>query len=213
MTMANEQAAKLPLMKRLILAMRGGVGGGLSAMLVVLLVALVIAIGAGGFLGGLVMATKRNLHAEQNLIAQVKTAKQAQAKLLAEKAGLEKELEVAKDASSMLGKDVATLKEQLAAAHVERETMNKVLAEISESLRSGGAAANPKAAAVVKGAMLKFGDKECELEGGAIKSKDDVKCLNLKDAIDAMNSGPGGYGAKPTKPTEAPAAKPVQKGH
>lgn len=211
MTTSNEQATKLPLMKRIVLAVRGGVPSGLSAMLVVLLLALVVAIGAGGFLGGLALATKRNQTMERNLLTQTRNAKHETAKLAKEKAELEHGIEELKEKAEMQLKDMATLKEQLDRAVIERETMEKVLAEIRDSLSTTGG--NSKAEKVLKGALLKFGDKECALEGGAVKSKADLDCLNLRDAIGAMNSAPGGYADKNAKPAEvkAPAAKPEVK--
>lgn len=208
MTTSNEQVAKLPLMKRIVLALRGGVPNGVSAMLVVLLIALVIAIGAGGFLGGLALATQRNQTMERNLLTQTRAAKQAAAKLAEEKAQLQTQLEEAKTLQEAKDKDVATLKEQLALAKLEKEALDKVLQDIRTSLTGTGS----KAEQAVKGALLKFADKECELQGGAIRSKEDVKCLNLRDAIGAMNSGPGGYEDKPAKPATpapAPAVKPA----
>ncbi|GAB3248031.1 hypothetical protein [Chitinimonas naiadis] len=211
MTTSNEQVAKLPLMKRIVLAVRGGVGGGISAVLVLLLILLVIAGVVGGLLGGMALATKRNQAAEQNLIAIAKSAKLAQAKLGKEKAELEHELETVKEQASMQAKDLTQLKEDLERAKIERETMDKVLQEIRASIQAGGS--SPKVEKAVKGAMLKFGDKECELQGGAIKSKEDVKCLNLRGAIDAMNSKPGGYDSKadPAKDGKAAEAKPAHK--
>lgn len=212
MTTSNEQVAKLPLMKRIVLAVRGGVPSGLSAVLVIVLLILVIAIGVGGFLGGLALATKRNQNQERNLITQTKDAKSAESKLAHEKAELEKTIEEMKTQSDARKKDMDLLKEQLARAKLERETMDKVLAEIRDSL--SGAAAGAKAdkvEKVVKGAMLKFGGKECDLSGGAVKSKEDVQCLNLRESIDAMNEKPGGYaGKQPAEAAKPPeATKPV----
>ncbi|HEY9101797.1 hypothetical protein [Chitinimonas sp.] len=208
MTTSNEQAAKLPLMKRIVLAVRGGVGGGVSAVLVLLLILLLIAGVVGGFIGGIALATKRNQQAEQNLIAIAKNAKLAQAKLSKEKAELEHELEAAKDQSAMQAKDLTQLKEDLERARIERETMDKVLQEIRTSIQAGGA--SPKVAQAVKGAMLKFGNNECELKGDTVKSKDDVKCLNLRGAIDAMNSKPGGYSDKKAEAAKAAESKPAE---
>ncbi|QDQ27850.1 hypothetical protein FNU76_16690 [Chitinimonas arctica] len=196
------------MLKRIVIAIRGGVGGGMSAVMVLLLVVLIAAVCLAGFLGGLAVAAKRGQLQEQSLIKQTALAKQGQAKLRAEKEALAHETEALKSRTDMQEKDIATLKQLVEHARIEREATERVLAEVRDSLRAG-AQANPKAEQAVKGALLKFGNRECELQGSAVKSKDDVKCLNLRGAIDAMNSGPGGYSKPAAAPTPAPAAKPV----
>ncbi|WP_269533922.1 hypothetical protein [Chitinimonas sp. BJYL2] len=206
MTTSNEQAAKLPLVKRIVLMVR--TGGAVPILMGVLLLLLIVGIGAGGFLGGLALATKRNQTVEQNLLAQTKAARAAETKALAEKDVAEKELDQVKTTLAAQVRDIEQLKELLERARIERETMDKVLGEVRDSLAAGGA--SPKVQQAVKGAMLKFGEKECELPDRAVSSKADIRCLDLKNAIESMNSMPGGYGSKPAE-TKTPAVKPGDK--
>ncbi|PHV10917.1 hypothetical protein CSQ89_13615 [Chitinimonas sp. BJB300] len=198
-------------MKRIVLAVRGGVPSGLSAVLVIVVLILVLALGIGGFLGGFALATKRNQTQERNLITQTRAAKLAEAKMAGEKAELEKFIEALKVQTAARKKDMDNLKDQLDRARLERETMDKVLTEIRDSFSGAGAKGDKaeKVKEVVNGAMLKFGGKECGLSGSVVKNKEDVQCLNLRESIDAMNSKPAGNADKAAKPADA--AKPEDK--
>lgn len=210
MTTSNEQPAKMPLMKRVMIAVRGGVGGGISAVMVALVVGLLLALAVGGFLGGAAFATQRNQKVEQMLAAQTKAAKVALIKAQKAREELEKELEPLKELNSMQSKDIERLKDEVEHGKVERAAMDKVMTDFKDSLRASAGSAKPEAAPK-PGATLKFGNKDCDVQGGAVKSKADVKCLDLKNAIDAMNSGPGGYN-KPGAKAEAKESKP-ESGH
>ncbi|QNM97477.1 hypothetical protein [Chitinimonas koreensis] len=215
MTTSNEQAVKLPLMKRVVLALRGGVGGGVSAVLILLSVLLVIAIGVGGFIAGMALATKQNQLAVHNAMSQAHAAKKAEAGLKTEKTSLEGQIAELKDQLALRSKDNEMLKEQLAQAKMEVQTMDKVLGEIRESLIKGAAKPAEAKPEPPKGAKLRFGSRDCEL-GDGVKSKADVKCLNLREAIDAMNSKPGGYAGTPKpgdKPVAAPTPAPAKAAH
>lgn len=197
MTTPSDAPAKLPLMKRIVIAVRGGVGGGISAMLVAVVVGLLIALVAGGFLAGSAYAMHRNQAMQQLLTAQTKAAKAALAKAQKAKEEIEKELTTVKELYDVQSKDNKLLKDDLERARLEKETTEKVMADFRESLKP--AAGNDKSAVKTPpaGATLKFGNKDCDVQGSAVKSKADVKCLDLKNAIDSMNNGPGGYN-KPT---------------
>lgn len=212
-------AVKLPLVKRLLLSLRGGVGGGLTAVLSVLAVVLVLMIGIGGFLGGLAVATKRNKTAENNLVAQIKTARGEVETLGNEKDELETKLTEANAKLEAQATDMKILRDNQARLQLEREALEKVLGTVQESL---GNSAKGKELEKARGAMLKFSNRECELEGGAVRDKNDVACLNLKEAIDAMNAGSGPAKGKPAPiptpapapaPTPAPAPAPHKTGH
>lgn len=202
MTTSNEQAAKLPLIKRIVIALRGGVGGGISAVVVVLMIVLMIALGTVGFLGGLAVATKRNQAIALNQAKAMQEARAAHAKLAAENAELQKQLADQKTQGAGAQDTITQLKAELEKDKIERDAMNKVLDEIKESLQAAGSKGekNDKVQKAVNGAMLKFGKSECDLQqGSAVSSKQDLKCLNLREAIDAMN-GKGGKDAPKTPP-------------
>ncbi|MFC4159387.1 hypothetical protein [Chitinimonas lacunae] len=199
---------KLPLAKRVLLALRGGIGSGMNAMLSVLAVVLVLMIGVGGFISGLAIATKRNKAAEQNLLAQVRSARSESDKLSEEKQQLEKKLDDAKVQIEAQATDMRLLREDQIRLRLEREALEKVLATIQQSL---GNSPKGKELEKARGAMLKFSNRECELEGGAVRDKKDVACLNLKEAIEAMNAG-----SKPSasdKPAPSPSEPPKPGGH
>lgn len=199
MTTSNEQAAKLPLIKRIVIALRGGVSGGISAVVVVILIVLMIALGIAGFVGGFAVATKRNQAIAQNQFNQTRLAKQAAAKLAGEKAELQKQLATLQEQGGSAQETITQLKADLEKAKIEHDAMDKVLTEIKESLESnaGKAEKADKVQKMVNGATLKFGNRECDPDkGSAVSSKQDVKCLNLREAIDAMN----GKGKQPPPP-------------
>ena len=209
MTTSNEQAAKLPLIKRLVIAVRGGVGGGLSAVLVVVLVGVAILLGIGGFMGGAVVATKRSQMTLHAMGTQLHDAKLALAKLQAAHEDTLKQLEDQKSMSAAKQAETQQLREQITVLKAEKEAMDKVLAEIHDSLSApeGGKSKAKEVDKVVQGARLKFGNSECNMQGSAVTSKKDVDCLNLRDAIGAMNGKPGGYDNPAAKPGDAKPAK------
>ncbi len=192
-------------MKRIVLAVRGGVPSGLSAVLVIVALILVLALGIGGFLVGFALATKRNQTQERNLITQTRAAKLAEAKMAGEKAELEKLIEALKVQNNARKKDMDILKDELNRARLERETIDKVLTEIRDSFSGTGGKGDKaeKVKEVVKGAMLKFGGRECDLSSSVVKSKEEVQCLNLRESIDAMNSTPTGNADKAAKSADA----------
>jgi Skp family chaperone for outer membrane proteins len=203
MTTSNEQAAKLPLVKRIVIALRGGVSGGVSAVMVVLLVALVIALAIAGFVGGLAVATKRNQINAQKLITQARQAQLANVKLSASKTALEKEVAALKDEVEQKQHTITDQKAELDRAKLEHDTMEKLLGEIKDSIQSSSAKPEKgdKPAKPANAAQLKFGNHQCDLQkGSTVTSKQDVNCLNLRDAIDAMNSKSKGDKAAPAVP-------------
>ncbi|MBV8658588.1 MAG: hypothetical protein JO142_12255 [Burkholderiales bacterium] len=209
MTTSNEQAAKLPLIKRLVIAVRGGVGGGLSAVLIVALVGLAVLLGLGGFFGGVAMATKRHQMALHAMGTQLHDAKAALAKLQAAHEDTLKQLADQKSMSDAKQAETQQLREQITELKAEKEAMDKVLTEIHDSLSApeGGKSKAKDVDKVVQGARLKFGNSECNMQGSAVSSKKDVDCLNLRDAIGAMNGKPGGYSDPNAKPGDSKPAK------
>ncbi|WP_374349445.1 hypothetical protein [Chitinimonas sp.] len=188
MTTSNEQVAKLPLLKRVIILVRGG--GGVSPVILGVILLLVVLIGILGLVMGFAVASKRNHLVEQNLTTQLKQARGQIAKLDAEKKAHEKELEELKETVTHQQEAIDKQKEELAQAKTARETMEKVLADIKTSLEASSSGKGEKGKAEASAATkLKFGNQDCDTQkGSAVNSKADLKCLNLKEAIDAMNS-------------------------
>ncbi|MBV8657855.1 MAG: hypothetical protein JO142_08555 [Burkholderiales bacterium] len=208
MTTSNEQATKLPLIKRLIIAVRGGVGGGLSAVLIVALVGLAVLLGMGGFFGGVVVATKRSQMTLHAMGTQLHDTKVALAKLQTSHEDVLKQLADQKSMFDAKQTEIQQLHDQVTELKAQKDAMDKVLAEVHDTLVDV-ASKSPKAKEadkVVQGARLKFGTSECNMQGSAVANKKDVDCLNLREAIGAMNGKPGGYD-NPTKPGDAKPAK------
>jgi hypothetical protein len=182
-TEATAPPVKLPIVKRLILAVHGkgtviaaGVGG---ALMMLALAA------AGGFFAGVGVAAKRQQANIQQLTMQLRAAREEVAKAQAEHQKLEQEREQLKVQLEAAATDARLMKDELAALRLQNETLDKLLSTVQDRL-SGKVAPAPENPT---GARLKFGDgKTCDVKGGVVSSKSDVGCLDLKHAIEQMNS-------------------------
>ncbi|MBV8464690.1 MAG: hypothetical protein JO218_01985 [Burkholderiales bacterium] len=202
MTTSNEQVTKLPLVKRIILAMRGGVGAGISAVVVLLIIVLVVVLSLGAFMGGMMVGAGHERGMQKKMVADLRQARTDEAKAKAELTDVQKKLADQEAMAIAQQNDVKILKEQVEQAKLEHDAMEKVLAEIRDGLQAGDGKADPKLKKVekaVESAKLKFGNSECNLANGNVSSKQDVKCLDLRNEIDSMNAAPGGYGDKNDK--------------
>jgi uncharacterized protein YlxW (UPF0749 family) len=210
MNTATEPAAKLPLIKRIVLMTRGLSGEGGSSIIVIILLVLCVIGCVFGFVGGLAIGTKHAQSNQQKLAAEVRAAKESMSKLASEKSELKRLSDEQAEKIGFEESDIEQLKEQVAKAKLEHEAMEKVLADIRDSLHEADAPKDGKTAKVAKavqGAMLKFGSSECPLNKDGVSSKQDVKCMNLREAIDAMNGKAADADAKSTKPADGKSVK------
>jgi septal ring factor EnvC (AmiA/AmiB activator) len=210
MTTSNEQVTKLPLVKRVILALRGGVGEGLSAVVVLLAVVLVVVLALGAFMGGMMVGASHTRGLQQKMVADLRQARTDLTKAKADLAEAEKKIADNEAQAIAQQNDVKILKDQVQQAKLEHDAMEKVLADIRDGLQASDAKDDSKlkkVAKVVDSAKVKFGNSECNLANGTVNSKQDVKCLDLRNAIDTMNAAPGGYEDKKAKPAAGSAGK------
>lgn len=195
-------ATKLPLFKRAIIAVRGGSGGGMLAVAVVGGLILILIIGAVIFSSGVAVAVKRNAKVEQDFKAQLKRSRDALAEMTHEKEAIEKKHDEAKSLLEAQAVDMKILRESNDKLRLEKEALDKVLVGVQERLSGSVPAGGGKAGAT---------KPNCDNKGGPVRSKQDLECLNLREAIESMN-GRSSKEAAP-EPEAKPQPKPAAKGH
>lgn len=195
---APKVQAKLPLLKRIIIAVRNGGGVGMLAVMIGGGLVFILVVGALTFSGGIAVGLKRNKQVEVALATKLKTTREELAHATEEKEKAEKELSAAQSRIDAQVTDMKLLRENLDKTRIEKEALDRVLATVQERLFGGGKGDLAKAA---------LPRKHCEGKAGTLHSKEDLECLNLREAIDSMN----GRSSKPVaaaEPAKATAPEP-----
>lgn len=195
---APKVQAKLPLIKRIIIAVRNSGGAGMLAVMIGGGLVFILVVLALTFSGGIAVGLKRNKQVEVALATQLKETREKLAKITEEKDAVEKDLGNAQSRLEAQATDMKLIRESLDKARLEKDALEKVLSTVQDRLFGNGKGDLGKAAI----------RKPCEGKTGTLRSKEDLECLNLREAIDAMNGR-----SRPAAEAPKPAATEPAKSH
>jgi len=163
--------AKLPLLKRIIIAVRNGGGIGMLAVMIGGGLVFILVVGALSFSGGIAVGLKRNKQVEVVLTTQLKATRETLAQTTEEKEKVEKELSNAQSRLEAQATDMKLLHENVDKLRIEKEALDKVLATVQDRLFGNGKAGVGKAS---------LDRKNCDGKTGTLRSKEDVECMHLR---------------------------------
>lgn len=196
---------KMPFIKRVIILVRGNGGVGMLAVGVAVVLFLLLALGALSFTSGVAVGVKRHKQNETVLQTEIASQRKAYEKLQEKHTALKKELADSKSVQDAQALDAKVLRDEVERLRIEKQALDKVLSTVQERLFGAAGKAGTAAGPLSK----------CDGKGGPLRSKEDLECLNLRQAIEAMNSRGKPAEAPATKPAEPPkpAAAPAPRGH